>query len=574
MRSLRDSSHRTSAPNVIEEFLARTCIAYFSMEIAVRPEIHTYSGGLGVLAGDTARSCADLELPVVFVSLVSREGYFRQEIGPEGEQIERADPWEPAAWATAVPAMVGLSIEGRTVWVRPWLHVLTCPIGHRIPIVLLDTDLEENDPRDRQITHRLYGGDEAYRLKQEIVLGIGGERILRALGFRISTYHLNEGHAALLALSLLRRHRRPPSHASDPFLYDLDPVREACVFTTHTPVEAGHDRFDYHLVAQLLGAFIEECQFRLLAGNEQLNMTALALNLSGYINGVARRHAETAARMFPGYRIEAITNGVHVPTWAHPSFARLFQASAPNWGHEPELLARADQLDDQDVWAAHLGAKRDLAVLVYDRAGVRLDPELATIGFARRMTGYKRPALLFADLARLRTIARKWPLQIVIAGKAHPRDSEGKMLIRQLHAHARDLAGEARVVFLPNYDMAVAKLMVAGVDVWLNTPMPPLEASGTSGMKAAVNGVLNLSVLDGWWIEACIEGVTGWSIGSALEGSSAEALYDKLENTVLPLYYGDRPRWTRTMKQAISKIGSYFNSQRMMRRYASEAYLR
>ena len=572
MRSQRQRCRRTSRPDVVDEFLERTSIAYFSMEVALRPEVHTYAGGLGVLAGDMARSCADLELPVVFVSLLSRDGYFRQEIGPDGEQIERPDPWRPNDWAAPLSAMVGVEIDNRTVWLRPWLYVLSCPIGHRIPVLLLDTDLEQNDARDREITDRLYGGDDAYRLKQEIVLGVGGERILRALGFNISTYHLNEGHAALLALSLLRRSRRAGSRASEPFRYDVEAVREKCVFTTHTPVDAGHDQFDYRLVEQLLGDFVEREQLRSLAGGDRMNMTALALSLSGYVNGVARRHAETASRMFPGYRIEAITNGVHVPTWTHPSFALLFQALVPNWGHEPELLARADQLPEEAIWRAHEVAKRDLAALVSARAGVALDPDVMTIGFARRMTGYKRPGLLFADLERLRAIARKRPFQIVIAGKAHPRDHEGKALIQQLHASAGKLAGDLRTALLPDYEMATARLMVSGADLWLNTPMPPLEASGTSGMKAALNGALNFSVLDGWWIEACIEGVTGWGIEG--DGLAADALYEKLERTVLPLYYDDRPRWIWMMKQAVSKLGSYFNSQRMMRRYASEAYLR
>ena len=491
----------------IDPFLPRTRVAYFSMEMALRPEMHTYSGGLGVLAGDTARSCADLELPVVFVTLASREGYLRQEIDADGRQVDHADPWEPADWATPLDAMVAVRIEGRLVWVRPWLHMLTCPIGHSVPVLLLDTRLEHNDPSDRAITDRLYGGDDAYRLKQEIVLGIGGERLLHALGFNVETYHLNEGHAALLGAALLRRHPHPTGRpAEGASRYDADRVREQCVFTTHTPVEAGHDRFAYDDAARLLSDFIETDQLKLLAGQDRLNMTRLALNLSNYVNGVALRHAETARQMFPGYSIRAVTNGVHVPTWTHPAFGRLFQGVAPDWGHDPEELAVADQLPDDAVWAAHAEAKRDLLAEVQRLARVAMRPDLPLIAFARRMTGYKRPDLLFADIERLRAIHRAWPFQLVMAGKAHPRDEGGKALIHEIHGQMRQLTGDIPMAFLPNYDMALAKLLVAGADVWLNTPLPPMEASGTSGMKAALNGVLNLSVLDGWWIEAWVEG--------------------------------------------------------------------
>ena len=564
--------------STLDLLIPRTHIAYFSMEVALRPEMHTYGGGLGVLAGDTARSCADLELPVVFVTLLSRAGYLRQEIDSDGRQVDGPDPWELGPWVEPLGAKIAVRIEGHEVWVRPWLHLLKGGTGFQIPVLLLDTELDENAASDRELTDRLYGGDEAYRLKQEIVLGIGGFRLLRALGFEIHTYHLNEGHSALLTLELLRRHRLLPEMVRPgDCVYDTPEVRERCVFTTHTPVEAGHDRFPYPMVARLLGDAIELDQLKILAGEDCLNMTRLALNLSGYVNGVAERHAETAHRMFPGFRVRAITNGVHAPSWTSPSFARLFGANFPEWQHEPEVLVRADQLPDDAVWDAHLAARRELLDRVEALCGVRLDPELPLLGFARRMTGYKRPELLFADLERLRRIARRTSFQIVMAGKAHPRDGEGKRLIERLHAHVRELAGAVPAMFLPNYDMALARYLVAGVDVWLNTPLPPLEASGTSGMKAALNGVLNFSVLDGWWLEAWIEGRTGWAIGDGrFDGHEHDArdLYDKLENVILPLYHGDRAGWVWMMKEAISKIAYYFNSQRMMRRYASEAYIR
>jgi starch phosphorylase len=562
----------------LKPFLGRTHIAYFTMEIAVRPEMHGYSGGLGILAGDTARSCADLDLPIVFVSLISRAGYFRQQIDGEGRQVELPDWWDVERWCTPLNAMIAVEIERKPVWVRPWLYLCAGADGHQVPILLLDTDLDQNSQEDRALTHYLYGGDDAYRLKQEIILGIGGWRLLQALGFIIRTYHLNEGHAALLTLELLNRSRVAPEDlAPGEELYDVPEVRSHCVFTTHTPVEAGHGRFSYDLFERLLPDFIDPAVLKKLAGTDDLNMTRLALNLSDYVNGVAERHAETTERMFPGYRVHAITNGVHLGTWAHPKFAALFDARFPHWQHEPEVLIRALQLPDDAVAECHRDAKADLIELIHTATGATLSPDVLTIGYARRMTGYKRPLLLFADVERLLAIADNQPLQVVIAGKAHPRDDEGKAAIRRIHELARALSGKLACVFLPNYEMQLATRLVAGVDLWLNTPLPPLEASGTSGMKAALNGVLNCSVLDGWWIEACIEGVTGWSIGPDTASSASETaadLYRKLEATILPLYYANAAGWRAMMKQSIGTIASYFNTHRMMRRYATEAYLR
>jgi starch phosphorylase len=562
--------------NPLDPFLRKTHIAYFTMEIALRPEIHTYSGGLGVLAGDTARSCADLELPIVFVSLVSRAGYLRQEIDSHGRQVDLPDPWEPARFTYPLPAMIAVPIEGREVWIRPWLYRLRSPIGPTVPVLLLDTDLEQNTAEDRKLTHYLYGGDTAYRLKQEILLGIGGERILQALGFDITTFHLNEGHAALLTLQLLHESRRTADELrpGEP-AFDHAAVRERCIFTTHTPVASGHDQFSYDLVERLLGDFIEIDEIRRLGGRDRLDMTKLGLNLSGYINGVAKRHAETTRRAFPGYQVRAITNGVHAETWTHPSVARLYDAYFPHWGYEPEVLAEVDQLPDSAMWQAHQEAKAGLIERVKTTSGIEMKVDAPIIGLARRMTGYKRLDLLFTDVERLAAIAERHPFQVVFAGKAHPNDGEGKWLIEKINRHVHDLSNRLPMAFLPNYDMTVAASLVAGSDIWLNTPLPPLEASGTSGMKAALNGVLNLSVLDGWWAEAWIEGVTGWAIGDREgKGDGADGLYRKLSEQVLPLYYDDRARWIWMMKQAVSKIGSYFNSQRMVRRYATEAYLR
>jgi starch phosphorylase len=577
---LPESTRVAAAADIptIGPYLADTRIAYFSMEIAIRPDIHTYSGGLGVLAGDTARTAADLELPMVFVTLASHQGYLRQEINHEGRQIEHPDPWPIADHAVPLRAKVALLIEDREVWVRPWLFPLLGGVGYRLPVLLLDTNLPENAPEDRLITDRLYGGDAAYRLKQEIVLGIGGLRILQAIGFDIHTYHLNEGHAALLALDLLRRYPRAPDQINDgEVAFDVERVRRMCIFTTHTPIEAGHDRFDYDLVERTLHGYVDSAQLRLIAGADSLNMTQLAMNLSGFVNGVAERHALTSSRMFPGYRIRAVTNGVHLPTWTHPAFADLYNAHSHSWAFDPQSMVRFDHLPAGGVLKAHQQAKQGLADHVRSTLGVELDPNLPILGYARRMTSYKRPHMLFSDLERLRAIHHAFPFQVVMAGKAHPADAPGKETIRRIHEWIRQLEGGPRVVFLPNYDMGLAQIIVPGVDVWLNTPEPPLEASGTSGMKAAINGVLNLSVLDGWWIEACMEGITGWAIGHDGEPTNASAhpedLYDKLERVVLPLWYNDRDKWLWMMRQAISKVASYFNTQRMMRRYAAEAYI-
>lgn len=566
---------------MLDDFIHEPRVAYFSMEIALRNEMPTYSGGLGVLAGDTVRSAADLVLPLVAVSLVSRAGYFSQEIDAQGRQVEHPAMWEPREWAQPLGAKIAVSIEGRPVWIGAWLYVLEGHMGGRQPVLLLDTDLDENQREDREITHYLYGGDETYRLKQEIVLGIGGVRLLQALGFEIRQYHMNEGHSALLGLELLRRYEYPPEGlrpGETP--YDLPRVRELCNFTTHTPVEAGHDRFPYGLVQRVLGNAVDLATLKHLAGEDSLNMTRLALNLSDYVNGVAKHHAEVSNTMFPGYRVHAITNGVHPFIWASEPFRKLYDRYLPSWCHEPELLVRADCcIPDAAILEAHAQAKQTLIERVQARIGVALHPRVPILGFARRMTAYKRPDLLFSDLERLKAIARERSFQVVLAGKAHPRDEGGKRLIEELHGLIHALEGVVPVVYLPDYDMDMAQALVAGVDIWLNTPLRPYEASGTSGMKAAFNGVPSLSVLDGWWIEGCIEGVTGWAIGNATgaDDGDARALYDKLEQVVLPSYYGYQDAadsWVKVMKGAISKNASFFNSHRMMRRYATEAYIR
>ena len=562
---------------MLDEFLHEPRIAYFSMEIALQSDIPTYAGGLGVLAGDTVRSAADLDVPLVGVCLISRAGYFRQEIDAQGRQVEHEDSWDPLAFARPLSAKIALTIESREVWVRGWLYVVHGLRGYREPVILLDTDVDENGADDRRITHYLYGGDEAYRLKQEMVLGIGGVRMLRALGLEIRQYHLNEGHSALRALELLRRFTRSQEGAGVGSIYDVPRVRELCNFTTHTPIEAAQDQFPYDLAERIMGSVIDTGELKALAGDRRLNMTRLALNLSEYVNGVGSRHAEVSQRSFPGYRIHAVANGVHPCTWTSRSFLQLYDERLRGWRHEPELLNRIEQIPDAALWQAHLAAKRTLIERVHGATGLTLSAELPILAFARRMTAYKRPDLLFFDIERLQRIARAFPFQLVIAGKAHPHDQAGKQLIEALNRFRVQLSASIPIAFLPNYNMQVALEMVSGADVWLNTPLPPLEASGTSGMKAAFNGVPSLSILDGWWIEGCIEGITGWSIGNSLPSSAADdasSLYDKLEHSVLPLYRSGLQAWASVMRGAIGKNAAYFNSHRMMRRYATEAYIR
>ncbi len=562
----------------LDELTRESRIAYFSMEIALQSDIPTYAGGLGVLAGDTLRTAADLELPLVAVTLVSRGGYLRQTIDDAGRQGEAPDPWEPARSAEELPAKVSVTIAGHDVWIGAWLYLVRAERGGVIPVVLLDTDQPENASDDRGITRSLYGGDEVYRLKQEIVLGVGGVRMLQALGFTIRKFHMNEGHSALLAVELIRRAAYAPEDVKpgEP-RWDLPRVRNLCIFTTHTPVDAGHDVFRYELVENALGSELDIDELKRLGGDDKLNMTRLALNASEYVNGVAEKHAEVSRRMFPGYRFAAITNGVHPHTWTHSALARLLDNAIPGWCHDPAKLVRVDQIRDELLLEAHGVAKAQLLDVVAQRSGVRLSPSAMTLGFARRMTAYKRPDLLFSDIDRLTRIARDQPLQILMAGKAHPRDHAGKDLIARLHEIARALRDVVPVVFLPNYDMDLARALVSGVDVWLNTPQRPYEASGTSGMKAALNGVPSLSVLDGWWIEGCIEGLTGWAVGGVAEsgnGSDAGSLYEKLERAVVPAWKAGGAAWTALMKGAIGKNGAYFNSHRMMLRYAVEPYLR
>jgi glycogen phosphorylase len=582
-------------------------IAYFSMEIALENAMPTYSGGLGVLAGDTIRAAADIRLPMVAVSLLYRKGYFTQRLAEDGTQTEEPADWRVEDFLQEESPRISVPIESRRVELRCWRYNVKGVRGFEVPVYFLDADLPANVECDRNLTGTLYGGDAYYRLCQEVILGIGGVRILRALGYNnLTRYHMNEGHAALLSLELLGEEAEKQGRTSIRG-EDIEKVRSKCVFTTHTPVPAGHDRFpmeyltrvfpDQNSFFDLKDASSADLMKRVLQAEQDfpdlqqaaragasVNLTYLALNLSAYVNGVAKQHGETSRQMFPEVPIEAITNGVHAGTWASPAFQQLFDRYIPSWREDNYSLRSALALPPEEVWAAHLIAKHELLEVVRQKTGLVLELDAFTIGFARRVTGYKRADLILSDLDRLRQIAKtEGKIQIVFAGKAHPNDGGGKEIIQRIFHAKKALRKTVPVVFLDDYNLDVGGKITSGVDLWLNTPQFPLEASGTSGMKAALNGVPSLSILDGWWVEGHIEGITGWSIGEkrlatagvapAENRAEADSLYFKLENVILPMFYKERTHYLEVMQHAIAINGSFFNTQRMIQQYVTDAYL-
>lgn len=541
------------------------------MEIGIENDIPTYSGGLGVLAGDTIRSAADLRVPMVAVTLVSRKGYLKQKITDNGEQLEFTDEWEPSKMLNLMGKTTNVRIEGRDVKVQAWIYAYQSENGGMVPILFLDTDTEHNFPEDRRITDHLYGGNEEYRFKQEIVLGIGGARLLKELFFTVKKYHMNEGHSSLLTLELLKQNDM-----------EADIVRNQCVFTTHTPIKAAFDKFSYDLFQKLLDDEFPLPVLKQYAGQEVLNMTELGSNLSKYINGVSEAHMECSKKLFPGHYLRSINNGIHSYTWTSPYLKTLFDKYIPGWCNEPIRLVKGSEIPNEELWIAHEKAKRTLIQLIQQRNNIELDLDSLTIGFARRTTGYKRATLIFSNLDRLRDINKNRELQLIFAGKAHPKDYGGKRLIKEIYAHISNLKNEMKLTYLENYDMDLAKKLISGVEVWLNTPLIPMEASGTSGMKAAHNGVVNFSVLDGWWKEGCIEGVTGWSIGPQPNEPMKETertkreindLYNKLEYLILPKFCNKRDEWIIMMKNSITKLAYYFQSHWMIQRYLTDAYI-
>ena len=580
-------------------------VAYFSMEIAVDAAMPTYAGGLGILAGDTLRSCADLNVPLLAVTLLHRKGYLTQYFDSSGWQREGETSWKVEERLLEMPQRTAVRIEGRSIVLRAWRYEIAGLTGYKVPVFFLDSDLPENAEWDRTLTHFLYGGDAYYRLCQEVILGIGGVRMIQALGYDgVQRFHMNEGHASLLTLELLAQDARKAGRKMISGA-DIDAVRSRCIFTTHTPVPAGHDRYPMALVGQVFGrrdGFVDTCdvfcadlvrsvvqpesgELRLddiFSAHNTLNLTFLALNLSRFVNGVAKQHAEVSRLLFARHQIDAITNGVHAPTWTSPPFQKLFDRRIPGWRTDNFSLRYAHGLDQIELWAAHLEAKQQLLDFLYERGYGRLRPEILTLGFARRATPYKRAHLLLTDEKRLQGIgAAVGGLQVIFGGKAHPNDHEGKEIIQNILRRKGALRPEVEIVYVEDYDMRAAQRIVPGVDVWINTPLPPMEASGTSGMKAALNGVPSLSILDGWWLEGCIEGATGWAIGGPVTNNHSNAdrtaqdaasLYDKLEHVVAPLFYHDRDRFIAVMRHTIALNGSFFNTQRMVQQYVLKAY--
>jgi starch phosphorylase len=601
-----------------EKIAASEClpIAFFSAEYGLHHSLPFYAGGLGFLAGDYLKECSDLGVPLVAVGFMYPEGYFLQKIRTDGWQENPAEILDrDAAPIVRVLNEKGEQLVIKVPFIDPPIYVAVWKVAiGRISLYLVDTDIDINDPWNRSIAYHLYIGDIEQRLRQEIVLGIGGSEILKTLGIRHSVLHLNEGHSAFALLERIRE------RVEEGMSFDkaAEQVHKTSVFTTHTPVKAGHDIFPFHLMDKYFSHYypilgLSRESFLQLGVNPKettagFNMTAFALKMSSYRNGVSKKHGEVARHMWQALwpdrkeedtPIDAITNGIHVPTWIEPKMELLFNKYlGARWTEDhdnPVIWELIDDIPDEELWQTHYWLKMKLINFIRDQVrrrwienrmdpinvvtgGTMLDPLTLTIGFARRFTAYKRADLIFYNLDRLQKLLNnRWkPLQIIFAGKAHPVDDEGKRIIQRIFnfAHNPELGG--RVAFVENYDEQLAQYMVHGVDIWLNNPLPPLEACGTSGMKASLNGVLHLSILDGWWMEG-FNGKNGWAFEGKDDTHDAEAIYDILENEVVPLYYkidddGIPHDWVKLMKEAIKSTAPLFSSRRMVKEYATKFY--
>ncbi len=551
-----------------------TRVAYISMEIGMDSNIPTYSGGLGVLAGDTVRSAADLEIPMVGICLCYSSGYFYQLFNEKGEQKEKEIEWSFFYEFDKVEKPITMMIEDREIQVSAWLYKVIGQSGHVVPIYLLTTEVKGNEDWMLKLTGSLYDSTSRWnRITQEMILGIGGVKLLKSLGYdNIKTYHINEGHGAFSTLELYKM-----------FDQDLDKVKEKVAFTTHTPVPAGHDRFGHELVQKVFKDRFPEKLLNLGSENGELNMTLLAMNCSRYVNAVAKKHGETTREMFPNYEIDSITNGVHLPFWVSKPIQRIFDRKFPNWKSNPEVLSNAIEIDDLELFDAHIENKFNLISYQKGHSWNLLDEELITIGFARRFATYKRAILIFHNLDRLGKLSQG-ELQFIFAGKAHPKDQAGKDYIKKIYEAGEYLYDNygVKVALMENYNMDLAHMLVSGCDIWLNCPERYREASGTSGMKAALNGVLNFSVLDGWWIEGYRKQPdAGWAIGKFPEEyeqsenlndweRDANEIYSILENQIIPTYM-NHDEWLYKCKNAIS-LAAYFNTHRMVKEYAQKAY--
>ena len=484
-------------------------IAYFSAEIGISSSLPTYSGGLGVLAGDHIKAAGDIGINLCAITLLYREGYFRQRVDEEGVQSETYPKFDPHPLLKKIKNKFTLRLRDRNVWIQVYQFDYKGQGGSIIPIYFLDTDIEENFDDDRIITHRLYSGDKNHRILQEAILGFGGMKLLEDLNQnKIKKYHMNEGHCSFLVLSLYEK-----------FGGDIEKIKSLCHFTTHTPVPAGHDHFSEKRVKKLLyGLIPDNLKLPSLVQNGRLHMTELGLYFSNSANGVSKLHGNVARSQFPWTDIGHITNGVHHSYWMASPLKRMFNKYIPGWTKNPELLFKVDDIPDEVIWEAHIERKMYLLGYANSQVTKALDANTLTIGFARRAATYKRAQLIFNDMSRLESIGRN-KIQIIFSGKAHPNDSEGKELIRQIVKKSQAMFGKVKIIFLENYNMWLGRMITSGVDVWLNTPLRPNEASGTSGMKAALNGIPNLSVLDGWWEEGCKDGINGWAVGNTEKNS-------------------------------------------------------
>jgi len=548
-------------------------IAYFSMEIALESDIKTYAGGLGILAGDTLKSAADIRLEMVGVTLLNNQGYFKQKIDKDGHQQELPVSYNFSN-LKKLKNKVSVNIGQDKVWVGVWQYLITSHQGYQIPVYLLDTNISKNKSEYRNLTGRLYNSNIEYRLMQEIILGRAGVKMLKSLGYTPEKFHINEGHGSFVTVELFLKTQGKNNQEK------IKKIQKKCVFTTHTPIKAGHDVFSVELIKKYQPDF----PFYLpnLIKNNEVNMTNLGFYFSDYINGVALSHKIESKKIFPDYPINFITNGVHSQTWTCDEFKKIYDQYIPNWRYSSLSLRNAFNIPLKVIWNAHQTAKKELIKYIYLKQKIKLDPNIFTIGFARRFTGYKRSNLLFYDIKKLLDIHNKvGKIQIIYAGKAHPYDVDGKNMIKNIYKIKEKYKKQINIIFLEGYEIDLAKLMVAGVDIWLNTPLPPNEASGTSGMKAAHNGVPHFSTLDGWWIEGLINKKTGWAIGQRrkyldikeLNKKDAESLYYKLENKILPRYYNFPERWQETMRYTIAVNASYFNTERMLQQYIQAAYL-
>jgi len=550
-----------------------TKVAYISMEIGIDSNIPTYSGGLGVLAGDTVRSAADLEIPMVGICLCYSSGYFYQLFNEHGEQKEKEIEWSFFYEFEKVGKPITIKIENKEIKVSAWLYRVIGKSGHVLPIYLLTTDVDGNEDWMKKMTGSLYDSTSRWnRIVQEMILGIGGVKLLRSMGYNsIETYHINEGHGSFAALELYNE------------LGDIEKVKKKIVFTTHTPVPAGHDRFKQDLVDKVFEKRIPPEIRKLGDENGEFNMTYLGMNLSRYRNGVAKKHGEISRKMFPGYDIDHITNGVHLPFWISKPIKQIFDKKWPNWKANPSILANAIEIDDLDLFDAHIENKFNLISYQKGHSWNLLDEELITIGFARRFATYKRATLIFHDIDRLGKIC-KGHIQFIFAGKAHPKDQMGKEYIKKIFESGEYLYDNysVKIVLIENYNMDLDHMLVSGVDVWLNTPNRYREASGTSGIKASLNGVLNFSVQDGWWLEGYkMNPLAGWAIGPDDSNPNdpgvsnnwdidANIIYETLENEIIPTYM-DHDEWIFKQKNAIA-LAAYFNTHRMVEEYAEKAY--